>query len=87
MAAEMGEKLVDTTLEQCPASRWVVITVLTVGAVCLAFHLVRSYSPSNRLDLFKRALQGVEKVYVDSADVLQAQEYGQADRIWGKVER
>jgi hypothetical protein len=87
MAAEMAEKLVDTTLEQCPASRWVVITILTVGVVCLAFRLVRSYAPSNRLDLFKRALQGVEKVYVDSADVLQAQEYGQADRIWGKVER
>jgi hypothetical protein len=81
----MAEKLVDTTLEQCPASRWVVITVLTVGAVCLAFHLVRSYTPSNRMDLFKRALQGAEKVYGDSTGVLQ--EYGQADRIGVEVRR
>ena len=85
MAAEIAEQLVATTLEQCPASRWVVVAVLTVGAVCLVFHLVGSYSPSNRLDLFKRALQGVEKVYGDSTDVLQ--EYGQADRIGAEVRR
>ena len=85
MAAEMAQALVDTNLEQCPASSWVGITVLTVGAVCLAFHLVRSYSPSNRLDLFERELQAVEKLYEDSRDVLQV--YGMADKIKGKVER
>jgi hypothetical protein len=85
MAAEMVEKLVDTTLEQYPASRLVGITVLAVGAICLAFHLVRSYTPSNRLELFKQALQGVEKVYGDSTGVLL--EYGQADRIGVEVRR
>jgi hypothetical protein len=86
MAAEMAQKLVDTTLEQCPAPRWVGITVFTVSAVCLALHLVRSYALSNRLDLFKRALEGAGKVYKDSLYDLHAQK-GRADRIWGELER
>jgi hypothetical protein len=91
MAAEIAHQLVDTTLGQCSASRWVIITVLAVGvvgAVCLAFPFVRPYSPGNRLDLFKLALEGVEKVYRDSTEVLQVQGDGQAaDRIREEVQR
>jgi hypothetical protein len=87
MAAEVAPQLLDATLGTVSDPRLVVITAVTVtlGAGYLALPLVRSYSPSNRLDLFERELQGVEKLYEDARDVLQ--EYGQADRIKGQVGR
>ena len=89
MAAEVAPQLVDATLGTVSDSRLVVITVVTVtvtvGGCYLALPFVRSYSPSNRLDLLERELQGVEKLYEDSRDVLQ--EYGQAHRMKGRVGR
>jgi hypothetical protein len=84
MAAEVAPQLVDATLGGASDPRLVAVTV-TLGACYLAFPLVRSYSPSNRLDLFERELQGVEKLYEDAREVLQV--CGQADRIKEKVEK
>jgi hypothetical protein len=87
MAAEVAPQLVDATLGALSNPRLVVITAVTVtlGGGYLALPLVRSYSLSNRLDLFERELQGVEKLYEDARDVLQ--EYGQADRLKGQIGR
>jgi hypothetical protein len=87
MAAEVAPQLVDATLGTVSDPRLVTITAVTVtlGAGYLALPLVRSYSLSNRLDLFERELQGVEKLCEDARDVLQ--EYGQADRLKGQIGR
>ena len=89
MAAEVAPQLVDATLGTVSDPKLVFITVVTVtvtvGGCYLALPFVRSYSPSNRFDLFERELQAVEKLYEDSRDVLQV--YGQADRIKGQVGR
>jgi hypothetical protein len=87
MAAEVAPQLVDATLGAVSDPRLVVITAVTVtlSAGYLIFPLVCSYSPSNRLDLLERELQGVEKLCEDARDVLQV--CGQANRIKGMVER
>jgi hypothetical protein len=85
MAAELAQQLVDTTLGQCSAPRWFIVTALVVGAICLVFHLIRSYSPSNRLCLFERELEGVKKACGDFRDVLR--ECGEVDRIEEDIRR